>query len=73
MMRLSTIIKTILLICILNQVKKNPTVLPRPFLALDVALAALVVVQVYLGDKLVWVYGLHTVPVVKVIRDGVLS
>ena len=53
--------------------QKNPTALPRPFLALDVALAVLVVVQVYLGDKLVWVYGLHTVPVVKVIRDGVLS
>jgi uncharacterized membrane protein len=28
---------------------------------------------VYLGDKLVWVYGLHTVPVVDAIRQGVLS
>ena len=24
-------------------------------------------------DKLVWVYGLHTVPVVDAIREGVLS
>ena len=25
------------------------------------------------GDKLVWVYGLHTVPVVEAIREGVIS
>jgi uncharacterized membrane protein len=29
--------------------------------------------QVYLGDKLVWVYGLHSVPVVEAIRDGALQ
>ena len=27
----------------------------------------------YLGDKLVWIYGLHTVPVVEAARSGVLS
>ena len=47
--------------------------LPKGFLAIDFVLAGLVFVQVYLGDKLVWVYGLHTVPVVDAIREGVLS
>lgn len=53
--------------------QKEPTVLPKGFLALDLVLAGLVFVQVYLGDKLVWVYGLHTVPVVEAIRQGVVS
>ena len=53
--------------------RKDPTVLPKGFLALDLVLAGLVFVQVYLGDKLVWVYGLHTVPVVEAIRQGVVS
>ena len=53
--------------------QKDPAVLPKGFLAIDFVLAGLVVAQVYLGDKLVWVYGLHTVPVVEAIRDGVLS
>ena len=52
---------------------KDPTVLPNGFLAVDFVLAGLVLAQVYLGDKLVWVYGLHTVPVVEAIREGVLS
>jgi uncharacterized membrane protein len=26
--------------------------------------------QVYLGDLLVWVYGLHTVPVVEAVKQG---
>ena len=53
--------------------QKDPAVLPKGFLAIDFVLAGLVVAQMYLGDKLVWVYGLHTVPVVEAIRDGVLS
>ena len=53
--------------------QKDPTSLPRGFLVLDVVLAGLVFAQVYLGDKLVWVYGLHTVPVVEAIRRGVVS
>ena len=53
--------------------QKDPANLPRAFLALDVVLAGLVITQVYLGDKLVWVYGLHTVPVVEAIRQGVVS
>ncbi|NCW29838.1 DUF2231 domain-containing protein [Synechococcus sp. CB0101] len=53
--------------------QKDPTVLPSGFLVVDGLLAALVFTQVYLGDKLVWVYGLHTVPVVDAIRSGVIS
>ena len=53
--------------------QKDPANLPRGFLILDVLLAGLVITQVYLGDKLVWVYGLHTVPVVEAIRQGVVS
>ena len=53
--------------------QKDPANLPGAFLALDVVLAGLVITQVYLGDKLVWVYGLHTVPVVEAIRQGVVS
>jgi uncharacterized membrane protein len=37
-----------------------------------VLLTALVGFQVYLGDELVWVYGLHTVPVVEAVKDGIL-
>ena len=53
--------------------QKDPAILPKGFLVFDVVLAGLVFAQVYLGDKLVWVYGLHTVPVVEAIRQGVLS
>lgn len=53
--------------------QKDPTVLPRGFLIIDAVLAVLVICQVYLGDKLVWVYGLHTVPVVEAVRSGALS
>ncbi|NKB73464.1 MAG: DUF2231 domain-containing protein [Synechococcus sp. s2_metabat2_7] len=53
--------------------QKDPTVLPRGFLIIDSVLAILVFCQVYLGDKLVWIYGLHTVPVVEAVRSGALS
>lgn len=53
--------------------QRDPASLPRGFLVIDGVLAALVFTQVYLGDMLVWVYGLHTVPVVEAIRDGVVS
>lgn len=51
---------------------RDPQTLPKSFLGVGVLLSALVFYQVYLGDKLVWVYGLHTVPVVEAIRDGAL-
>ena len=53
--------------------QKDPTHLPTGFLVIDGVLATLVFCQVYLGDKLVWVYGLHTVPVVEAIRSGAVS
>ncbi|MFL0755115.1 MAG: DUF2231 domain-containing protein [Prochlorococcus sp.] len=53
--------------------QKDPNILPKGFLILDGLLAALVVTQAYLGDKLVWIYGLHTVKVVEAIRKGVVS
>ena len=53
--------------------QKDPTLLPRGFLIIDSILAVLVFCQVYLGDKLIWVYGLHTVPVVEAVRSGALA
>ena len=53
--------------------QKDPSVLPSGFLIIDGALAALVFTQVYLGDKLIWVYGLHTVKVVEAFREGLVS
>jgi len=35
-------------------------------------LTVIVFFQVYLGDKLVWVYGLHSEPVVEAARGGIL-
>lgn len=51
---------------------QNPTSLPVPYLAATVLLATLVIFQTYLGDLLVWVYGLHTVPVVEASRGEIL-
>ena len=53
--------------------QKDPTVLPLGYLVLDGVLAVLVCTQVVLGNMLVWVYGLHTVPVVEAMRSGVIS
>jgi uncharacterized membrane protein len=49
---------------------KDPQKLPVPYLVGSVLLTVLVCFQIYLGDKLVWVYGLHTIPVVDAIREG---
>lgn len=51
---------------------RNPKQLPFSYLIVGVLLLGLVFFQTYLGDKLVWVYGLHTVPVVEAIREGTL-
>lgn len=51
---------------------RNPKLLPISYLGASVLLTSLVFFQIYLGDKLVWVYGLHTVPVVQAVREGVL-
>lgn len=51
---------------------RNAKELPLSFLGVGVLLTGLVVFQVYLGDVLVWVYGLHTVPVVQAAKEGIL-
>lgn len=52
---------------------RDPQKVPLAFMGANVLLTGLVGFQVYLGDKLVWVYGLHTVPVVEAIRQGALQ
>ncbi|MEI6379570.1 MAG: DUF2231 domain-containing protein [Cyanobacteriota bacterium ELA615] len=51
---------------------KNPKELPIAFLFVGILLSGLVCTQVYLGDLLVWIYGLHTVPVIDAVKEGVL-
>ncbi|NES06407.1 MAG: DUF2231 domain-containing protein, partial [Okeania sp. SIO2F4] len=51
----------------------NTEKLPMPYLGLGFLLVVVVCFQVYLGDELVWVYGLHTVPVVEAIKEGILQ
>ncbi len=46
--------------------------IPVAYLGVGLFLAMLVCFQVYLGDKLVWVYGLHTNPVVEAAKEGIL-
>lgn len=51
---------------------RDPKTLPIPFMGVGLMLVGLVFFQVYLGDLLVWVYGLHTIPVVEATREGIL-
>ena len=51
---------------------KDPQQLPLSFLAAGAGLSALIVVQVMLGNQLIWVYGLHTVKVVAAMREGLI-
>jgi uncharacterized membrane protein len=46
--------------------------LPIPYLAASGVLFGLVIFQTYLGDLLVWVYGLHSIPVVEATKGGLL-
>ncbi len=46
--------------------------LPLSYLGVNVFLTLLVGFQIYLGDKLVWIYGLHTSSVVEATRSGLL-
>ena len=52
---------------------RDPKTLPVSFLFAGVLLTGIVLFQVYLGDLLVWVYGLHTVPVVEALREAGLK
>ena len=49
---------------------QNQPQLPIPYLAVSVLLFGLVLTQTYLGDLLVWVYGLHSAPLVEAMRGG---
>ncbi|MEC4817841.1 MAG: DUF2231 domain-containing protein [Scytonema sp. PMC 1069.18] len=52
---------------------QNPERISIYYLAAGLLLTVLVGVQVYFGDELVWVYGLHTVPVVEALKEGLLQ
>ena len=51
---------------------KTPEKLPGAYLGMNGVLTLIVLYQVYLGDKLVWIYGLHTEAVVEAARGGLL-
>ena len=51
---------------------RTPEKVPVAYLGVGLLLTVLVFFQVYLGDELVWVYGLHTVPVVEAMKEGIL-
>ena len=51
---------------------RDPKSLPIGFLGAGALLSALIVVQVTLGNQLIWIYGLHTVPVVQAARAGLV-
>lgn len=50
---------------------RNPLKLPPGYLGIATFLICLVFLQVYLGSKLFWVYGLHVEAVVKAMKQGV--
>lgn len=52
---------------------RDATSLPGAWLAASGLLALLITVQVTLGNQLIWVYGLHTVPVVAAQRAGLVG
>lgn len=51
---------------------RTPDRLPLAYLGLNGLLTGIVLFQIYLGDKLVWVYGLHNEAVVEATRGGLL-
>ncbi|KAF3885948.1 MULTISPECIES: DUF2231 domain-containing protein [Nostocales] len=52
---------------------RTPQKVPIYYLTAALLLTVLVSIQVFFGDELVWVYGLHTVPVVEAIKEGLLQ
>jgi len=49
---------------------KNPLKIPVPYLGVMTVFMCMVCLQIYLGDLIDWVYGLHSVSVVKATREG---
>lgn len=52
---------------------RDPQKVPISYLGVSLLLVGIVCFQVYLGSELVWVYGLHTVPVVEAFKEGKLQ
>ncbi len=52
---------------------RDPLKVPPAYLGVATFLICLVCFQVYLGSKLVWVYGLHVEPIVEATKKGVLK
>jgi uncharacterized membrane protein len=52
---------------------RNPLRVPPIYLGASTALSLLVFFQMYLGTRLVWVYGLHVEPIVEATKRGVLQ
>ncbi|MEC4819038.1 MAG: DUF2231 domain-containing protein [Scytonema sp. PMC 1069.18] len=52
---------------------RNPLKVPPAYLGVATFLLCLVSLQVYLGSKLFWVYGLHVEPVVQAMKQGVIQ
>lgn len=52
---------------------QNPDSLPKAYMGMNAILTVVVLFQIYLGDKLVWVYGLHSEAVVEAARKGLLQ
>jgi len=50
---------------------RNPLKVPPAYLGVASFLICLMCLQVYLGSKLFWVYGLHVEPVVEAMKRGV--
>ncbi|MBE9205287.1 DUF2231 domain-containing protein [Nostoc sp. LEGE 06077] len=48
----------------------NPRKVPPAYLGAATFLVCLVLLQIYLGSKLFWVYGLHVEPVVEAMKPG---
>ena len=52
---------------------RDPLKISPAYLGVATFLVCLVSFQVFLGSRLVWVYGLHVEPIVEAIRKGVLQ
>jgi uncharacterized membrane protein len=52
---------------------RDPIKVPAVYLGAATFLICLVCLQIYLGNLVDWVYGLHTVPVVEATRQGLLK
>jgi len=52
--------------------RRDPLKVPIAYLGVSTFVLCLVSLQVYLGSRLVWVYGLHVKPVVEATKQGIL-